>query len=105
MSNAPNLDRRNSLAATANASLAMAIPIIIPATALGLDGITAPSERINLGVIGMGRRCKYVIAEMHKLRNVRCRAVADVQAGPSVPPLFATPATSPLFTTAWDMST
>lgn len=72
--------RRDFLSATAKASLALAVPTIIPATAIGLDGSTPPSERINLGVIGIGRRCRYVLAEVLKLSDVRCRMIADVQA-------------------------
>ena len=33
---------------------ALAAPTIIPASALGADGATAPSERINMGCIGVG---------------------------------------------------
>ncbi len=72
--------RRDFLSTTAKASLALAVPTIIPATAIGLDGGTPPSERINLGVIGIGRRCRYVLAEVLKLSDVRCRMIADVQA-------------------------
>ncbi|MFM8953458.1 MAG: Gfo/Idh/MocA family protein [Planctomycetaceae bacterium] len=80
MSNPSKLMRRDFLSATAKASLALAMPTIIPATAIGLDGSTPPSERINLGVIGIGRRCRYVLAEVLKLSDVRCRMIADVQA-------------------------
>src|SRR5262245_4380868 len=47
---------RYSLAA---AGAAVAFPAVVSATALGRDGATAPSERINLGVIGVGPRCTY----------------------------------------------
>ncbi|MBM3496843.1 MAG: gfo/Idh/MocA family oxidoreductase, partial [Armatimonadetes bacterium] len=33
---------------------AMAIPAVVPASALGRAGRPAPSERINVGVIGLG---------------------------------------------------
>jgi predicted dehydrogenase len=45
------ISRRRFLAA---ASLALAAPTIIPASALGRDGKTAPSERIVMGVVGWG---------------------------------------------------
>ncbi len=40
---------------------------------------SSPNEQIQLGVIGFGRRCKYVLTEILKLKDVRCRVVADVQ--------------------------
>ena len=33
---------------------AAAAPMIVPSSALGLDGHTAPSERITMGLIGCG---------------------------------------------------
>ena len=33
---------------------ALAAPALIPASALGRNGATAPSERINMGFIGLG---------------------------------------------------
>jgi hypothetical protein len=80
MSKPTRIQRRQFVTSIAQASLVFAIPTIVPATALGLDGATPPSERIQLGVIGMGRRCKYVMAEVLKLKDVRCRVIADVQA-------------------------
>lgn len=71
--------RREFVAGISKASLVFAIPTIVPASALGLEGKTPPSERVHLGVIGIGRRCRYVMAEVLKLTDVRCRAIADVQ--------------------------
>jgi len=45
------ISRRHFLAAT---GMALAAPTIIPASALGRDGNTAPSERITLGAVGWG---------------------------------------------------
>jgi predicted dehydrogenase len=45
------ISRRKFLAA---AGLAVAAPTIIPASALGRDGQSAPSERITMGVVGWG---------------------------------------------------
>jgi hypothetical protein len=41
----------------AGAAAAAVFPTIVPSRALGLDGAVAPSERITLGVIGIGPRC------------------------------------------------
>lgn len=80
MSNPVSFARRDFISATSKASRAFAIPTIIPATALGRNGKTPPSEKIQLGVIGIGPRCKYVIAPILKFEDVRCRVIADVQA-------------------------
>ncbi len=80
MAHSSKIKRRDFICSTAKASIALAVPTIVPATALGLNGSTRPSERINLGVIGIGRRCRYVLAEVLKLADVRCRMIADVQA-------------------------
>lgn len=45
------LSRRSFIA---KAGAALALPAIVPASALGLDGKTAPSNRITLGIIGCG---------------------------------------------------
>jgi predicted dehydrogenase len=80
MTKKPNLNRREIMAAGAKTSLALAVPSIVPALTLGNVTSTSPNEQIQLGVIGFGRRCKYVLTEILKLNDVRCRVVADVQA-------------------------
>ena len=72
--------RRDFLRTTLAASTAFAMPTIIPASALGKDGAIAPSERITLGVIGIGPRCTYDLKAMLQLQDVQCVAIADVQA-------------------------
>jgi predicted dehydrogenase len=47
---------------------------------LGKDGAVAPSEKITLGVIGIGPRCTYDLQAMLGLPDVQCVAIADVQA-------------------------
>lgn len=72
--------RRRVLGGLAGAAAAAAFPTIVPSRALGLDGAVPPSERITLGVIGIGPRCTYVLTSMLGLADVRCLAIADVQA-------------------------
>ena len=62
------------------ASLAAAVPMILPAHVLGRGGAVAPSEKITLGVIGIGPRCTYDLQAMLGLADVQCVAIADVQA-------------------------
>ena len=60
---------------------AAALPTIVSARALGLEaGTAAASERITLGVVGIGGRCRYVLGSMMTLPDVQCVAIADVQA-------------------------
>jgi len=52
-----NISRRGFLQSAAAAATAVcAAPAIIPARALGLDGAEAPSKRIAVGMIGVGRQ-------------------------------------------------
>lgn len=74
----PNV-RRTFLKQSLAASAVFAIPTIVPASALGRNGKIAPSERITLGVIGIGPRCTYDLQAMLKLDDVQCIAIADVQ--------------------------
>jgi predicted dehydrogenase len=56
------------------------LPWIVPGYALGLDGAVAPSNKITLGVIGIGPRCTYDLSAILQLPDVKCLAIADVQA-------------------------
>ncbi len=67
---------RNVAASTVVASA----PVVLPACATGSGGRAAPSERITLGVIGVGPRCNYVLPQFLQQPDVQCVAVADVQA-------------------------
>ena len=71
--------RRSFLKQSVAVSALYAAPTIVPSSALGRDGATAPSERITLGVIGIGPRCTYDLQAMLKLSDVQCVAIADVQ--------------------------
>jgi predicted dehydrogenase len=61
-------------------SAATAAAMLIPAHVLGREGKVAPSEQITLGVIGIGPRCTYDLKAMLPFSDVRCVAIADVQA-------------------------
>jgi len=76
----PKRTRRDFLCRTAASGAALALPTIVPAHVLGKDGRVAPSEQITLGVIGIGPRCTYDLKAMLGLPDVRCLAIADVQA-------------------------
>ncbi|MEZ6137616.1 MAG: Gfo/Idh/MocA family oxidoreductase [Pirellulaceae bacterium] len=74
-----NLPRRKFLSTTIIAGGAVVAPYIVPASALGLGPNAAASERITLGVIGIGPRCTYDLTSILKLPDVQCVAIADVQ--------------------------
>src|SRR5439155_11242772 len=73
------LTRRDLLKGSAAAGAALTAPWFVSAAALGRDGKTAPSERITLGVIGIGPRCTYDLQAILKQNDVQCVAVCDVQ--------------------------
>jgi predicted dehydrogenase len=75
-----NATRRDFLLSTTAATAAASLAAIVPASALGRNGNVAPSDRINLGVIGIGPRCTYDLKSMLQFTDVRCVAIADVQA-------------------------
>lgn len=72
--------RRDFLLQSAVATAAAAAATIVPARVLGREGGVAPSEKITLGVIGIGPRCTYDLTSMLQLPDVQCVAIADVQA-------------------------
>jgi predicted dehydrogenase len=74
------LTRRQLLQKAALTSTVFAIPTIIPGSALGLNGVIAPSERINLGGIGINKRGTYVLGFMLDQPDVHFVAIADVRA-------------------------
>lgn len=74
-----DLTRRELLKRSA-AGVALAAPWFVPAVALGREGRPAASERITLGVIGIGPRGTYDLKAMLKQADVQCVAVCDVQA-------------------------
>jgi predicted dehydrogenase len=73
--------RRTFLKQSLAAGAALAAPWIIPSRVLGKDGGVAPSNRITLGVIGMGPRCQVDLGAMLENADVQCLAICDVQAG------------------------
>lgn len=68
------IDRRGFLKRAIQTGAAVALPCVIPACALGLDGNTAPSNRINMAVIGLGYGWPMFLRE-----DVQFVAVCDVQ--------------------------
>ena len=67
-----SIGRRQFLAAGA------ILPTIVSASSLGLAAAPAPSDRINVGVIGLGSRGFNLIDELLRQRDARITKVCDV---------------------------
>jgi len=76
---AAGLARREFLKRTALACGAVALPQIIPSSALGLEGATPPSERLVMGGIGIGGRGGYDMPIFLEFPQVQFVAVCEVQ--------------------------
>jgi len=76
MNSRRKLSRRDFLGAAA----AVAAPLVIPASALGGGGRVAPSERINVGAIGLGPRAQGTLPDFLAEKDLQCRAVCDCAA-------------------------
>jgi predicted dehydrogenase len=76
----PRLSRRRLLhRGLATAATVAGGPMIIPSSALGLDGALPPSERIVVGGIGIGNRGEYDLGCFLSQPDVRFAAVCDVK--------------------------
>jgi predicted dehydrogenase len=72
------LSRRNMLRASALGSAAVAAPMVIPSSALGFAGFTAPSNRITFGMVGFGQMMNGHFNNMLNRGTVQILAVCDV---------------------------
>jgi predicted dehydrogenase len=74
----PVLTRRQFLVRGALGAGAMALPCLVPASALGRGGAVAPSDRIVMGGIGIGGRGSFDLSVMLTMPDVQWVAVCDV---------------------------
>ena len=72
------INRRQFLMNAAAAGAALALPTIIPASALGADGNVAPSNRIVLASIGLGNMGTGDLRDFLSFDEVQVVAVCDV---------------------------
>lgn len=73
--NSNGTSRRDFLKTASAATAAVAAPMILPSSAWGSN---APSERINVGVIGLGTRGTPDMGQFMKHDDVQIRALCDV---------------------------
>ena len=78
----PGSTRRQFLRGTAAFAAAAAFPRVVPARALGAGGAVAPSERLTLGIIGLGKlgRESHLSSYLGK-SQVQVVALNDVETG------------------------
>ncbi len=76
MNTRTRLNRRNFLRAGAAALVG---PAIIPSSALGADGFTAPSERLTIGLIGVGKQMRGHHGAMLRRNDMQIVALCDVE--------------------------
>src|SRR5439155_16369404 len=75
LSSNSGISRRQFLATT---GAALAIPTIIPASALGRDNKPAPSERITMGIVGWGMMGPGNTENFLKHKNCQIVAACDL---------------------------
>ncbi|MBT3375776.1 MAG: Gfo/Idh/MocA family oxidoreductase [Lentisphaerae bacterium] len=73
-----SLSRRAFLRAATAASTA---PVILPSSLLGADDLPSPSERIVMGLIGVGGQGSYHMRTLSGFPDVQIAAICDVDAG------------------------
>ena len=72
--------RREFLVSTAGAATAASLATLAASQLVAAQENVAASDKISLGVIGIGPRCKYDLTAMLKFADVQCVAIAEVQA-------------------------
>lgn len=59
--------------------MASAASLVVPGSVLGLNGATAPSNKIVFGGIGMGNRAMYILPNFLAFRQIQFAAVSDAR--------------------------
>ena len=75
-----NDNRLNRRECLGRSLAALAIPTVVPASALGKDGAVSPNERINVGVIGLGSRGFNLIDALLSEADAQITTLCDVDA-------------------------
>ena len=74
MNNRRSFLKKSSLAATG----VLAVPYIIPASAMGRDGFVPPSDRITMGIIGAGNQAGNDVGNFLRDNRVQIQTICDV---------------------------
>ncbi len=73
------ISRRGFLKRGGALAAAIGLPCVVPATALGREDVLAPSDRITVGFIGMGKMAKGHLGSFLGDGRVQVLAIADVE--------------------------
>jgi len=72
------LQRRDFMKSVVSAGAVLGLPVIVPASALGADGNVAPSDRIQLGCIGVGSQGSGNMRSFLHYKDIQVVGVCDV---------------------------
>jgi predicted dehydrogenase len=61
------------------AATAVALPLLVPGSVLGLNGATAPSNRIVFGGIGVGNRALFILPNFLAFPDIKFLAISDAR--------------------------
>ena len=81
MKNYAMMNRRQFMKKASIATAAISAPMIIPGSALGKNGIIAPSERIVMGCIGLGGQGTHNMRAFINQPDTEIVALCDVDEG------------------------
>jgi predicted dehydrogenase len=81
MAGPKRMTRRRFIRNSAAFGAGIALPCIIPGSALGLNGSVAPSNRIVMGCIGVGSQGRGNLGEFLRFPDIQVVAVCDVDQG------------------------
>jgi predicted dehydrogenase len=73
------LSRRQMLRTATASGAVLAMPTVLPASALGRGGVLAPSQRITLGGLGLGGRGAGVLRSFLSNPDVQFLAISDIR--------------------------
>ncbi|QXD24849.1 Gfo/Idh/MocA family oxidoreductase [Opitutia bacterium ISCC 51] len=72
-----SVSRRNFVKTAATATAALSFPMIIPRHVLGGANFVAPSEKVNVGIVGCGGQGQHNMRQLLMLDDVQVTAIAD----------------------------
>jgi predicted dehydrogenase len=78
--NMPAKETRSNRRSFLQRSAVLSLPLILPGTVLGLNGVKPANSRIGFGVIGVGNRARAIVPNFLSFKELNCLAVSDCRA-------------------------
>ena len=72
-----SVSRRSFVKSAATATAALSFPTIVPRHVLGGANFVAPSEKVNVGIVGCGGQGQHNMRQLLRLDDVQVTAIAD----------------------------